>query len=621
MPPKTEPRTPPPRASSPIKQTSDDIVQRILRGGYHNATFEGISQYTAEGVSASGLASMNAIRLAFELCSKMTDAKQLVSALISEEFVRKAMGIATHWPNDLHLEVDPILRLPLFSNSIRALDNQHAVCTSRTFFNIVTALRFDEKSPGPRAAHLTRPPEVIGVMHIPLHRSTSGVRASWRSCRQAESIYLVFDSHPRPDHPNGAAVQVLPSHSTNVVADYLMDLFQVDQEIMNDPDLEWTVQFLGQLSYHLLAPAPARETVDEYAMNMRILEGDRKCTRAEDRLKAAEATTRKLQAEIAKLYLQYRKARDEIQGLKAQLNRRSPPPKEDQRATGWFPSANRGGESSESKGKGREVPSGWQAGLAPRAESMFSSWFGDGGGREEISKPTEEIWGNPVGSRVGTSISPSASSSGASEFEPSPSSRVPPQPGPNYASVSSGASGRSNTHRGNAETEDTEAIRSLEYAMRLQRQSDDDTIKISTRGSTSNSKSIPLKGPRTRSVRPVRPIRPIRPIRLIRPTRPPTSATASSRAGGSLNNPSAPAPTEDLNAIRSPEPAMRLQGQFDEPVKSSMGESLARSTEKPTFNCGICMETFMEEAIHCPGCGTPIEEYTGSCNCMRDFLL
>ncbi|KAG8717712.1 hypothetical protein FRC11_003707, partial [Ceratobasidium sp. 423] len=82
--PRTEPRIPQPRPSSYIERTSNLVVQRILRGEPHSATFEGTSQYAAGGSSACGLASMNAIRLAFALCSRMTDAEQIISALISE---------------------------------------------------------------------------------------------------------------------------------------------------------------------------------------------------------------------------------------------------------------------------------------------------------------------------------------------------------------------------------------------------------------------------------------------------------------------------------------------------------------------------------------------------------
>ncbi|CAE6410625.1 unnamed protein product [Rhizoctonia solani] len=549
---RTVPRSPslrsnPPDYSPGGDRTPADAIQRILRGERHSATFEGTSQYAAGGSSACGLASMNAIRLAFELCSRMMDPEQLVSALVSEDFVRAAMGIATYWPNDMHLEVEPILQLPLFSNSIRVLDNQYAVCTYRTFSNAVVALHSDEQSPGPRAVCLTRPPEVISVMHIPIPRSTSNDWTPWASPRRTESIYLVFDSHPRPNHPNGAAVHIFPARSTDDVADYLMDLFQVDQEIMNDPNLEWTVQLLGQLSYHLLAPALGREPTDEYVLNMRILEENRKRTWAEDKLKAAEAETRKLrsqvfdqQQEIAMLKFKDRRTRDEVQGLKEQLNRPRPTkedqrtgwfssgnrggegsrPQEDHRNAGWFSSGNRGSESHKSKGKGRDI----SGGPAPGEETKSPSWFGNDNKGGESNRSTEKGWGPSGGTRAPPGVNPSTRTSGTSNFEFSPLSRSPTRPPPTYNSVSSWASGPSNHRR--ATIAEEENARSLELALRLQREFDDETAKV------------------------------------------------------------------------------------------SMGESLAKSMERATFDCGICMDTFTDEAIaRIDGCGH-------SCcrDCMRSSI-
>ncbi|CAE7171213.1 unnamed protein product [Rhizoctonia solani] len=514
------PRTPVESSSNPQRTT--DTVQRILRGERHSATFQGTSQYAAGGTSACGLASMNAIRLAFELCSRRTEAEDIVSALVSEQFVRAAMGIATYWPNNMHLEVEPILRLPLFSSGIRVLDDQYAECTYRTFANAVRALRFDEASPGPRAVCVTRPPEVISVLHIPIPQPTVYDMAPWTS-RQIDSIYLVFDSHPRPNHPNGAAVQIFPSRPSDDVAEYLMDLFQVDQDIINDPNLEWTVQLFGQLSYHVLAPSLAPESLDEYALNMRILEVDRKLGWAEEKLKAAEAETRKLRStvfdkeqELAMLNFNNRRKQDEVQRLKAQLDRPLPPaPKEESKTGSWLYSGNRTGESSKSKGKGRDNSGSWQT--SPRKEeTKFPSWFNDSGAGEPSGSSTKG-WGDSSGPK-----SANSRTSGTSDFEFSRWDRAPPRP--TYASAASHkASGSSGRRRTIAEDEEA---RSLELAFRLQREFDDETTQL------------------------------------------------------------------------------------------SMGESLAKSMERPKFDCQICMEEYTDEAI------ARIDECGHSCcrDCMRSNI-
>ncbi|CEL58971.1 hypothetical protein RSOLAG1IB_08969 [Rhizoctonia solani AG-1 IB] len=285
-------------SSSPGQSKATDAVQLILRGERYNATFKGISQYTEGGSSACGLATLNATRLAFDLCLRRKDCEELISSLTSEEFVRAAMGIAGYWQNDMHLEVEHILQLPLFSQSVQVMSDQYAECTYRTFANAIRSLRLDPDSPGPRALCVTRPPEVIGVIHIPLLNSTSKPSTLQTSNSRTKSIYLVFDSHPRPNHPDGAAIQIFPSQSVADVANYLMSLFRVDQDIIDDPELEWTAQLLGQVSYHVLAPSSGSDTKDEYATNMRILEDARKRALAEEKLKAAEAETKKLKNQV-----------------------------------------------------------------------------------------------------------------------------------------------------------------------------------------------------------------------------------------------------------------------------------------------------------------------------------
>ncbi|CEL64057.1 hypothetical protein RSOLAG1IB_11041 [Rhizoctonia solani AG-1 IB] len=500
-----------PSTRNTISEHVENVVQRILRGGRHSATFEGTSQYAAGGSSACGLASMNAIRLAFELCARRMDPEQLVSGLISEEFVRAAMGIATYWPNDMHLEVEPILQLPLFSGSIRELESQYAESTYRTFANAVRALRLDPRSPGPRAVCMTRPPEVIGVINVPIPKPTIDHWNSRAPTPLVDSIYLVFDSHPRPNHPNGAAVQIFPSRSTDDVADYLMDLFQVDQGIFNDPNLEWTAQLLGQVSCHILAPSLSQDPKDEYALNMRILEANRKCSLAEDRLKTTEAETRKLrsqafdrQQEIAMLHFNLQKTQDELRELKSLFNRPPPPPREEPKISSWFSSDGRGGDSSRSKGKGRDDSGGWLASSAPKEDDRTSSWSGNenksgyGGG-----------WNNSFTSRVDASSS--TRTSGTSNFEFSPWSAAPLQPPPSYTSAPPKASGSSSYKSDATEKDDT---RSLELALRLQQQFDNETVQF------------------------------------------------------------------------------------------SQGESLAKALERPKFDCGICMETYTDEAIaRIDGCG------------------
>ncbi|KAG8678088.1 hypothetical protein FRC08_018080, partial [Ceratobasidium sp. 394] len=258
-------------------------IRSILAGEHYTSTFPGTSQYARGGSSACGLASINAIRLAFDFCSNISDAEALVSAFISQDYVKDAMEIAAHWPNEMHLEVEPILELPLFAQSLQVTDVQYRDVRFRTFSDALFALQSDEGPPGPRAVVLTRPPEVIAVMRIPVPMSPNNTPRP-----KMQSFYLIFDSHPRPNHPDGTAVQIFPSHPTDTVADYLADLFRIDDALMNDPTLEWHVQLLGQISCHFIAPAGILRSQDEYAMNMALLELRQQLSETKRKLAAEE---------------------------------------------------------------------------------------------------------------------------------------------------------------------------------------------------------------------------------------------------------------------------------------------------------------------------------------------
>ncbi|CAE6346143.1 unnamed protein product [Rhizoctonia solani] len=479
-------------SSSPGQSQATDAVQLILRGERYNATFKGISQYTEGGSSACGLATLNATRLAFDLCLRRKDCEELISSLTSEEFVRAAMGIAGYWQNDMHLEVEHILQLPLFSKSVQVMSDQYAECTYRTFANAIRSLRLDPDSPGPRALCVTRPPEVIGVIHIPLLNSTSKPSTLQTSNSRTKSIYLVFDSHPRPNHPDGAAIQIFPSQSVADVANYLMSLFRVDQDIIDDPELEWTAQLLGQVSYHVLAPSSGPDTKDEYAINMRILEDARKCALAEEKLKAAEAETKKLknqvlnqQQEISRLNITIRNLRTrETQSFGSYRSKTPQSPRELQN-TPWGSVAKQAAASMTPKGKERE----WQAPTPLKDERGFLSWLpGKSQGRE--SNGSNTLRANTAGSlkRTGSRLA----------SEPSPwgkaASRPPPPSAPTSSRLRMSSSLTNERSRAAAAEEDARLLaeaRSLELALSLQQQFDDETIEFSMAESLAQSLDQP----------------------------------------------------------------------------------------------------------------------------------
>lgn len=96
------------------------------------------------------------------------------------------------------------------------------------------------------AVIITRPPEIVACLRI----------------RVAErDVYVVFDSHPRPSHPDGLGFIINPS--IKIAASYLSELLSFDENILNDPSLQWHAQLLGYFSGHILSPLEEEPSTTE----------------------------------------------------------------------------------------------------------------------------------------------------------------------------------------------------------------------------------------------------------------------------------------------------------------------------------------------------------------------
>ena len=95
---------------------------------------------------------------------------------------------------------------------------------------------------------LTRPPEIVSVLRIATDQSP---------------VFVTFDSHPRQDHPEGAAFVL---HNTlESAAAYLAELLKVDHALLNDPGLQWQAQLLAQFSAHVVAAQEDSAEQDDLA--------------------------------------------------------------------------------------------------------------------------------------------------------------------------------------------------------------------------------------------------------------------------------------------------------------------------------------------------------------------
>jgi hypothetical protein len=93
---------------------------------------------------------------------------------------------------------------------------------------------------------ITRPPEIVACLKTRI---------------ADRDVYIVFDSHPRPDHPDGLGLIINPS--IKMAASYLSDLLSFDEDLLRDPSLQWQAQLLGYFSGHILLPLEEEPSATE----------------------------------------------------------------------------------------------------------------------------------------------------------------------------------------------------------------------------------------------------------------------------------------------------------------------------------------------------------------------
>ena len=81
---------------------------------------------------------------------------------------------------------------------------------------------------------ITRPPEILTCLKI---------------ATATKPVYVIFDSHPRPLHPNGAGF--IFNTSIDATATYLNNLLAVDARLLADSNMQWETQLLANFSGHI----------------------------------------------------------------------------------------------------------------------------------------------------------------------------------------------------------------------------------------------------------------------------------------------------------------------------------------------------------------------------------
>lgn len=141
---------------------------------------------------------------------------------------------------------------------------------------------------------ITRPPEIISCFCI---------------AGPTKTIFLIFDSHPRPDlHPEGAAFVCYAS--ADAAANYLARLLQYDPSLFADGDVQWEAQLLDNFSGHVFVSKQPSPSADDWAAatleaSLQILHVRAECADLKSRNAVLDGEIAELRREVAR----YKEAR------------------------------------------------------------------------------------------------------------------------------------------------------------------------------------------------------------------------------------------------------------------------------------------------------------------------
>ncbi|KAG8758841.1 hypothetical protein FRC14_007259 [Serendipita sp. 396] len=257
-------------------------------------SFQNISQYAAGSPSSCGLAALNAVRLLLDLTARKANVLQEIR---KEDTIVEIMGICPFWESNEHLEAEEILSLPFFSCHLNMIRLENGICNYDNFRKLVRQLE-----PG-QAALITKPPEIIALLNV--------------STEDDEDIFVAFDSHPRPEHPLGAAF--VHFQSSQNAATYLSRLFRVEDGVLAQGG--WQAQAMTEYSAHILEArlvSEIEETKAVYAANLKLLGSKTVMNSA----MARHAAVQEEVARFKKLLEQRRKARQEASNAETEAEQK-----------------------------------------------------------------------------------------------------------------------------------------------------------------------------------------------------------------------------------------------------------------------------------------------------------
>ncbi|KAH9894465.1 hypothetical protein C8Q73DRAFT_695663 [Cubamyces lactineus] len=229
-------------------------LPKILSGEFpeYIVTHPGHSQYSKAGggVSACGVAALNCTRIVLGLHAAGIDSAQLVQELTERRFLDDILRPCLSWSISSHLAVDEIHKAPAFDHSLKRVSSNFGQASYGFLKRLLDrTAEVMQKRKTSACVIITRPPEIIACFSI---------------ADAPTPLFVIFDSHPRPNkHPDGAAF--IFYHSSTSVARYLAELLKYDEGLLREQGLQWQAQLLTQCSGDIFVASDAVSSDKKWA--------------------------------------------------------------------------------------------------------------------------------------------------------------------------------------------------------------------------------------------------------------------------------------------------------------------------------------------------------------------
>ncbi|TFK65422.1 hypothetical protein BDN72DRAFT_900702 [Pluteus cervinus] len=237
----------------PLSKPPSDPAAFVLSGQQLIVSYDGTSDSVqGGGTSACGLAALNCARVVLGKSKQGSLGTRLLEEIIDEKTMQDIVSICPMWTGNANLEIDEIVSLPMFNNFLKPLGISWGKATRSGFDKMLTRLQ-DLHQHSVVVTVITKVHEIVACIRVAI---------------QDHNVFVIYDPHARPSHPNGAGF-IIDADKERIL-DHLTMLMGVDEDLLNDPDFAWQMEMLSTFSGHCFIPEPEDPDLESLIIKLSI---------------------------------------------------------------------------------------------------------------------------------------------------------------------------------------------------------------------------------------------------------------------------------------------------------------------------------------------------------------